>query len=114
MKELTIRRINQVLLKPVITEKSTTNQETFNTITFEVGMDATKHEIAQAVYQLFGHRVIKVNTLRNKPKVKRTRTRFGGFGKTTFTKKAMVRLAEGETVTFDFTSISKKLKGDKL
>ena len=111
MKELTIRRINQVLLKPVITEKSTTNQDTFNTITFEVGMDATKHEIAQAVYQLFGHRVIKVNTLRNKPKGKRTKF---GFGKTTFTKKAMVRLAEGETVTFDFTSISKKLKGDKL
>jgi len=91
-------RMYEVLRAPVITEKSTAISE-HNQIVFRVAMDATKPEIRAAVEGLFGVKVTAVNTLRQKGKVKRFR---GRPGRRPDTKKAIVSLAEGESI--DVTS----------
>jgi len=91
-------RMYEVLRAPVITEKSTAISE-HNQIVFRVAMDATKPEIRAAVEDLFGVKVTAVNTLRQKGKVKRFR---GRPGRRPDTKKAVVSLAEGESI--DVTS----------
>jgi large subunit ribosomal protein L23 len=62
---------------------------------FRVAPDATKDQIATAVESLFNVRVIKVNTLTTKGKVKRFR---GILGKRSDVKKAIVTLAEGDSI----------------
>jgi large subunit ribosomal protein L23 len=83
-----------LLLKPVVTEKSTVGIEN-NQVTFKVALDATKPEIKEAVEQVFGVKVNAVNTLRQQGKIKRFR---GVVGKRPDYKKAIVTLAEGETI----------------
>jgi large subunit ribosomal protein L23 len=83
-----------VILNPVVTEKSTMLTEN-NVVTFNVPMTATKTEIKAAVEALFSVKVEKVNTLRQDGKVKRFR---GITGRRNHTKKAMVKLAEGHTI----------------
>jgi large subunit ribosomal protein L23 len=83
-----------LLLKPVVTEKSTMGVEN-NQITFKVSLDATKPQIKEAVESVFGVKVNAVNTLRQQGKVKRFR---GVTGKRPEYKKAIVTLAEGETI----------------
>ena len=63
--------------------------------TFEVAKSANKIEIAKAVEQIFGVKVVRVNTLTVKPKTKRVRY---VAGKTRSWKKAIVTLAEGDTI----------------
>ena len=91
-------RMYDIVLAPVVTEKSTQGSE-FNQVTFRVARNATKPEIKQAVAELFGVKVTKVNTLNVRGKVKRFR---GHLGKRADYKKAIVTLAEGETI--DVTS----------
>ncbi len=91
-------RMYDIVLAPVVTEKSTQGSE-FNQVTFRVARHATKPEIKQAVAELFGVKVTKVNTLNVRGKVKRFR---GRLGKRSDYKKAIVTLAEGETI--DVTS----------
>jgi large subunit ribosomal protein L23 len=83
-----------LLLKPVVTEKSTLGVEN-NQVTFKVTLDATKPRIKEAVESVFGVKVNAVNTLRQQGKVKRFR---GVTGKRPDYKKAIVTLAEGETI----------------
>jgi large subunit ribosomal protein L23 len=83
-----------LLLKPVVTEKSTVGVEN-NQVTFKVALNATKPEIKEAVETVFGVKVNAVNTLRQQGKVKRFR---GIVGKRPDYKKAIVTLAEGETI----------------
>ena len=83
-----------LLLKPVVTEKSTLGVEN-NQVTFKVALNATKPEIKEAVETVFGVKVNAVNTLRQQGKVKRFR---GVVGKRPDYKKAIVTLAEGETI----------------
>lgn len=83
-----------LLLKPVVTEKSTMGVEN-NQVTFKVTLDATKPQIKEAVESVFGVKVNAVNTLRQQGKVKRFR---GVVGKRPDYKKAIVTLAEGETI----------------
>jgi large subunit ribosomal protein L23 len=83
-----------VILAPVITEKSSEASEA-NQVVFKVRMDATKSQIKAAVEQLFGVKVVAVNTLTRKGKVKRFR---GVEGRQKDMKKAIVKLAEGEKV----------------
>ncbi|MGE0666385.1 MAG: 50S ribosomal protein L23 [Sphingomonadales bacterium] len=83
-----------LLLKPVVTEKSTVGVEN-NQVTFKVAIDATKPEIKEAVEHVFGVKVNAVNTLRQQGKIKRFR---GVVGKRPDYKKAIVTLAEGETI----------------
>ena len=87
-------RMYQVLRRPVITEKATLVGE-YNQVTFEVALDATKPEIKSAVEKLFKVKVTAVNTLRQNGKTKRFR---GRPGKRNDSKKAIVRLAEGDSI----------------
>lgn len=87
-------RIYEVLRSPVITEKATMMSEN-NQVAFNVAMDASKPEIRAAVEELFKVKVTAVNTLVNKGKTKRFR---GHLGKRIDTKKAMVTLAEGQSI----------------
>lgn len=87
-------RIYDILLNPVVTEKSTMGSE-FNQVTFRVSLDATKPEIKEAVETLFSVKVKTVNTNRTSGKVKRFK---GRIGKRSDYKKAMVTLADGETI----------------
>jgi large subunit ribosomal protein L23 len=83
-----------VILAPVVTEKSTRVSE-HNQIVFKVRMDATKPEIKKAVEGLFGVKVTAVNTLVQKGKMKRFR---GRVGFRSDVKKAIVTLAEGQNI----------------
>ena len=83
-----------VIVAPVVTEKSTLVSEQ-NQVVFKVAKDATKPQIKKAVEQLFGVKVTAVNTALRKGKVKRFR---GRLGKQSDTKRAFVRLAEGQAI----------------
>ncbi len=83
-----------VILSPVITEKSTMASEN-NQVVFNVRRDATKPQIKEAVEQLFEVKVKAVNTLLRKGKTKRFRGRLGRQGDV---KKALVTLAEGHSI----------------
>ena len=84
----------EIIIRPVITERSYDVMEQ-GCYTFEVAKNANKIEVAKAIEEIFGVKVVKVNTLNVKPKVKRVRYK---AGKTRTWKKAMVYLAEGETI----------------
>ena len=83
-----------VIIAPVITEKATAVSES-NQVVFKVRRDATKPEIKAAIEQLFGVKVLSVNTILRKGKTKTFR---GVKGKQQDVKKAIVRLAEGDTI----------------
>ena len=84
----------EAILSPVITEKSTAASE-HNQVVFKVPLTATKPEIKAAVEGLFKVKVKAVNTITTKGKVKR----FKGFvSKRTDVKKAVVTLAEGQSI----------------
>src|SRR3974377_758426 len=82
------------VLAPVITEKATMLSEQ-NKVVFRVARDATKADIAEAVESLFKVNVVKVNTLNVKGKTKRFR---GHVGRRSDVKKAIVTLAEGQSI----------------
>ncbi len=96
MKPTTIskERMYEVVRDPIITEKATMASE-HNQVTFQVARDATKSEIMAAIQGLFGVKVKAVNTLRTAGKVKRFR---GHLGRRVEIKKAIVTLAEGESI----------------
>ncbi|MCB1440871.1 MAG: 50S ribosomal protein L23 [Nitratireductor sp.] len=83
-----------VIVSPVITEKSTMASEA-NQVVFNVARNATKSEIKAAVEGLFNVKVAAVNTLVRKGKVKRFR---GIIGRQSNVKKAIVTLAEGQSI----------------
>lgn len=83
-----------VLIRPLVTERSY-DQMDQNKYTFEVAPSAPKEEIKDAVEKLFDVHVTKVNTLWVKPKRKRLRYQ---MGTTRRWKKAVVTLAEGDTI----------------
>jgi large subunit ribosomal protein L23 len=82
------------ILSPIITEKATYLSE-LNKVVFQVAKDATKAEIADAIQELFKVQVVKVNTLVVKGKTKRWR---GRLGRRSDVKKAIVTLAEGQSI----------------
>lgn len=83
-----------VIVAPHITEKSTLLSEN-NAVVFKVSHDATKPQIKAAVEALFDVKVIGVNTLVQKGKTKRWKGR--PYTRTDI-KKAVVRLAEGQSI----------------
>ncbi len=84
-----------VILAPVVSEKSYDLIEDLNTYTFVVDRRANKTEIRQAVSRIFDVDVLKVNTINRKGKQKRT-----GWvvGKRSDSKRALVTLAPGDTI----------------
>jgi len=90
-----------ILIKPIITEKATLGSETLNTFTFLVSTKANKIEIKKAVETAYGVTVDKVRTLNYGPERKMRYTKTGiQKGKTIATKKAVVQVADGNTIDF--------------
>ncbi|MBF0611100.1 MAG: 50S ribosomal protein L23 [Magnetococcales bacterium] len=86
-----------VLLGPVITEKSTLCQQTANQVVFEVATWANKYQIKAAVEKMFSVQVLDVQTVNMKGKNKR----FGRFkGRRRDWRKAFVRLQDGQNIDF--------------
>ncbi len=93
---MTPERACDIILSPVITEKATELSE-HNQFAFRVAKDATKPQIRAAVEILFGVKVTGINTITVKGKVKRFR---GRPGRRPDIKKAVVRLAEGQSLDY--------------
>ena len=62
-----------IIIRPIITEKSMKLMETDNKVTFEVAKGSNKTEVKQAVENIFGVKVVGVNILNTKPKTKEHR-----------------------------------------
>ena len=89
--------LHEVIRKPLVTEKSNIGREEENIVTLAVDPRANKHEIARAVETLFDVSVLDVRTMR----MPRKSRRVGKFvGRKPEWKKAMVRLAEGQSIEF--------------
>ncbi|MCX7704538.1 MAG: 50S ribosomal protein L23 [Planctomycetota bacterium] len=86
---------HQIILRPIVTEKSDKAQQRSNQYTFQVALEANKIQIGEAVERIWGVRVKKVRTINMKPKPRR---RGWVRGRTRMWKKAIVTLAEGETI----------------
>ncbi len=90
-----------ILIKPIITEKATTDAELNNRYGFVVNPKANKVEIKKAVEATYGVSVEKVRTMNVRPDRRTRYTKTGvQTGKTNAYKKAIVRVAEGDTIDF--------------
>ena len=90
-----------LLIKPIITEKATNNSELNNCYTFHVKKSANKVEIKKAVEAAYGVTVEKVRTLNYGPERKMRYTKTGiQKGQTNSTKKAIVQVADGNSIDF--------------
>jgi large subunit ribosomal protein L23 len=89
--------LHDVLIRPILTEKTTRLEAGENVYTFEVGVGANKHQIKEAVQSVFGVNVEDVRTIVVRGKSKR----FGKhYGKRSNWKKAFVRLSDGDSLNF--------------
>lgn len=93
-----------VLVRPVVTEKTTEQTETNNVYTFIVARDANKHEIARAIEKAWDVKVLGVRTMRYSGKAKRSILgrihKNWALGRRPSFKKAVVQLAEGDHIEF--------------
>ena len=90
-----------IIKKPVITEKMTAISEKLNRYAFIVDTRANKIQIKKADEELDGVKVTAVHTMNYEGKSKSRYTKSGVItGKASDTKKAIVTLAEGETIDF--------------
>mgnify|MGYP001764838825 FL=1 len=84
-----------VIIRPIITEKSMKLQDTDNKVTFEVMKGANKTQVKIAVEEIFNVKVEQVNILNVRPKTKRV----GKYvGQTSAVRKAIVKIAEGQKI----------------
>jgi large subunit ribosomal protein L23 len=90
-----------IIIKPIITEKMTDKSEKLNQFGFIVDNRANKLQIKSEVEDLYGVEVLSVNTMNYSGKTKSRNTKTGIIsGKTKAFKKAIVTLAEGESIDF--------------
>jgi large subunit ribosomal protein L23 len=91
-----------IIIKPIVTEKLTQITEKFpNRYGFRVVPDANKIEVKKAVEEMYNVKVASVNTMNYDGKRKSRYTKTGiTRGKTSAYKKAIVTLAEGQTIDF--------------
>lgn len=85
----------QIILRPLVTEKSSLLQQQSNQVVFRVAKSANKIEISQAVEKLFGVKVVSVKTIRSPTRWRRVGR---NVGKRPSWKKAIVRLREGDQI----------------
>jgi len=91
----------EVIKKPVLSEKMTQMNEKQNKVAFIVDRAANKFQIKAAVEQMYGVTVKDVNTIRYQGDAKSRYTKTGVVaGRTASFKKAIVTLAEGDSIDF--------------
>lgn len=91
----------EILKKPILTEKVTAMGEKFNRYAFVVDKKANKIQIKSAIEAMYNVSVVAVNTMNTPGKVKVRGTKKGFVtGTTGRVKKAVVSLAEGNTIDF--------------
>ena len=90
-----------IKIQPIVTEQATQLTERLNRYTFRVSLEANKYQIKDLVEKLYGVKVINVNTLIVRAKNKSRYTKSGLLrGKTSAYKKAVISVADGETIDF--------------
>ena len=91
----------EILLKPILTEKLTAQEEPLNRYGFLVDRSANKIQIKKAVEEMYGITVESVNTMRYAGKNKSRTTKAGIIpGRGNHFKKAMITLPKGEKIDF--------------
>ncbi len=90
-----MRDARDVIIRPVVTERSTIMADEQDAFTFIVAEDANKIDIKRAVEQLFDVKVRSVNTMRYRGKWRRVGR---NYGRRPSFKKAIVKLADGERI----------------
>ena len=92
-------KLSEVLIKPILTEKTNGQQESLRRYAFKVARGANKLEIKKAVEEFYGVNVVDVNTV-VVPGKNKTRYTKKGFtkGQKSAYKKAMVTVADGENI----------------
>ena len=90
-------RTQDILVRPMITERASLLKERYNKVTFEVATEANKYQIKDAVESFYGVKVATVHTLIVPGKQKR---RGRSVGKQPSWKKATITLKPGETIDF--------------
>lgn len=89
------RNPRDIIIRPIITEKTVMMQQNTNRVTFEVAKGSNKIEVRQAIEEIFNVKVESVNMVNVKPRAKRV----GKYtGTTKSVRKAMVKLAEGSNI----------------
>ena len=90
-----VDRYFDVIISPVLTEKSMNLTQTQNKVTIKVNAKSSKEEIKDAFEAIFGVKVAKVNVINVRPRAKR----LGRFdGQVSGYKKAIIKLAEGQSL----------------
>ncbi|KIC92961.1 50S ribosomal protein L23 [Flavihumibacter solisilvae] len=92
-------KLSEILIKPILTEKANSQQESLRRFAFKVNRKANKLEIKKAIETFYGVTVVDVNTsvIPGKNKTRFTKAGFIQGRKPAF-KKALVTVAEGETI----------------
>ena len=90
-----MKGVHDIIVAPVVSEKSYDLIEDQNTYTFEVDPRSNKEEIRDAVEEVFDVTVLRVNTMNRKGKRKRSGYK---IGKRKDIKRAVVKLAEGDSI----------------
>jgi large subunit ribosomal protein L23 len=91
----------EIIVKPVVTEKMTDLGDKLNRYAFVVHKKANKIQIKKAVEELYGVEVVAVNTMNYNGKARSRFTKSGVItGRTAGFKKAIITVAEGETIDF--------------
>lgn len=84
-----------IIIRPIITEKTMKLMDSDNKVTFEVAKDTNKTAIRQAIEEIYNIKPVSVNVVNVRPKTKRV----GKYvGKTSAYKKAIVKLPEGQDI----------------
>ena len=92
-----MKTAQDIIIRPLITERAAVMKEAQNKIVFQVAVDANKNEIKEAVESLFGVTVLAIRTMNVKGKPKR----MGRFeGRRAAWKKAIVTLSKEDTLDF--------------
>ena len=90
-----MKQSREIIIAPMMTEKTTSLNSANNSYTFKVSLNANKIEIKKAIEKIFDVNVISVNTMRQRGKIKR----MGRYsGKRADWKKAVVKLQPGDTI----------------
>ncbi|AZK44068.1 50S ribosomal protein L23 [Erysipelothrix piscisicarius] len=89
------RNPRDIIVRPIVTEKTVAMQQNDNKVTFEVAKGSNKIEIRQAIEEIFNVKVEKINVINVLPRKKRV----GRYeGQTKAVRKAIVKLAEGSKI----------------